>query len=516
MSSVQIDQEPVMVAEATSDSTICVEVNDSVARHASSDSDSRRYDTSRIVDDVLNTPNYLHRLFSNSCCLLLGDCFAILLAVFLSGLIRYLLKDHIMPPSRSFWLIPTWCLGACFFRLVPGWGNGPVEELRRIQTLLISMFGVAALLLFLSKSGDISSRIKFVVIYFLCVPLIPFVRMLVKRMLSRRKKWGVPVVVYGNDRTVAHVVDVLSQEQGLGYQPVGVFDDQSELGEMVHDTPVIGRLNDSTRRASIAILGAPSIHREKLAGLLEGSLSRYRRVIIIPDLLEIPSLWVTSKDFMGVLGLEVVRNLLNPVARWMKQLGEVLFILLIAPVWIPICLVLTSLIALCDRANPFYFQQRVGRHGKLFHVLKFRTMVPDAENVLQQKMDESPELSHEWNNNCKLKVDPRITRIGQILRQTSLDELPQFINVLLCNMSLVGPRPLPSYHHEKLPERVRKLREQVLPGITGLWQVSGRSESGNVGMERWDAYYVRNWSIWLDIVIMIRTVRALVRKDGAY
>ena len=103
-----------------------------------------------------------------------------------------------------------------------------------------------------------------------------------------------------------------------------------------------------------------------------------------------------------------------------------------------------------------------------------------------------------------------------ILRRTSLDELPQLFNVLNGSMSLVGPRPLPSYHFEDLPESVQQLRHQVKPGITGLWQVSGRSEAGTAGMEKWDPYYVRNWSIWLDIIILVRTIRTVLFARGAY
>ena len=143
-------------------------------------------------------------------------------------------------------------------------------------------------------------------------------------------------------------------------------------------------------------------------------------------------------------------------------------------------------------------------------------MIANAEELLQHKLDEDPALRDEWDSQHKLKDDPRITRIGSFLRRSSLDELPQLINVLRREMSLVGPRPLPRYHHAALPVRVRDLREKVLPGVTGLWQVSGRSETGTQGMERWDSYYVRNWSVWLDIVILVRTVRTVVSGRGAY
>jgi lipopolysaccharide/colanic/teichoic acid biosynthesis glycosyltransferase len=146
---------------------------------------------------------------------------------------------------------------------------------------------------------------------------------------------------------------------------------------------------------------------------------------------------------------------------------------------------------------------------------KFRTMMPGAEQVLQSKLASDAELKQEWETNFKLKVDPRITRIGRFLRRTSLDELPQLFNVLRGQMSLVGPRPLPRYHHNELSTQVMKLRVRVRPGMTGLWQISGRSDTGNAGIERWDSYYVRNWSVWLDAVILARSVRAVVRGEGA-
>jgi Undecaprenyl-phosphate galactose phosphotransferase WbaP len=323
-------------------------------------------------------------------------------------------------------------------------------------------------------------------------------------------------VVYGNDQTVGHVIDVFYAESGLGYQPYGVFDDQAQPGQTVAGVPVLGGMQDVAPNVPVAVLAAPSIPRESLAELLEGPLSHYRRVIIIPDLLDIPSLWVSTRDFIGVLGLEVERNLLNPAARGVKLLIDLLVVVLTAPVWVPLAAILAVLIWLDDRHNPFYGQERLGHHGKLFKTWKFRTMVPDAERVLEEALESDRSLKEEWDFDCKLQNDPRITRMGRFLRRTSLDELPQLLNIFLGEMSLVGPRPLPKYHHEQLPDSVRRLRDSVRPGITGLWQVSGRSATGTDGMIRWDTYYVRNWSVWLDVVIIIRTFRVIFSREGAY
>ncbi len=148
-------------------------------------------------------------------------------------------------------------------------------------------------------------------------------------------------------------------------------------------------------------------------------------------------------------------------------------------------------------------------------MFKFRTMHPDAEAVLTKKIEQNPAVREEWEENFKLLDDPRITPIGRFLRRTSLDELPQVLNTLRGEMSLVGPRPLPDYHYSELPARVRDMRDRVRPGITGLWQVSGRSEIGHSGLIKWDSYYVRNWSPWLDIVILYRTIRVVLNGKGA-
>ena len=459
---------------------------------------------------------YYRRWVYNALMLLISDIFVLIFALLLAGTIRYFLKDTHIPPSRGFLLVPVWCVGAVLFRIAPSWGLGPVEELRRIQILLVALFGIATIVMFLSKSADVTSRIKYLLTYLIAVPLIPLCRIVIKRTLIVSGKWGVNTVVYGTNPSIAHVLDVITHEQGLGFIPYGIFEDDVPAGEKRFGIPVLGSMHESAPDAPFAIIGVQRIPRDRLQELLEGPLANYRRLILIPDLLEIPSLWVTAHDFMGVLGLELIRNLLNPAARGIKQLIEVICVVGLAPLWVPLCAIIAFLIWIHDRTFPFYTQERVGRNGKIFHTWKFRSMVADAERILEEQLASDPALKEEWVQHRKLRNDPRVTVLGRWLRRTSLDELPQLVNVLRREMSLVGPRPLPVYHHSELPIHVRELREQVLPGMTGLWQVSGRSESGTEGMERWDAYYVRNWSVWLDAVIVVRTFRVVIQSRGAY
>jgi len=170
-----------------------------------------------------------------------------------------------------------------------------------------------------------------------------------------------------------------------------------------------------------------------------------------------------------------------------------------------------------DSSGPaIYTQERIGKGGCVIRIYKFRTMVQEAEQVLDDYLSSNPAAWQEWDQTHKLKNDPRVTRPGKWMRRYSIDELPQLYNVLKGEMSLVGPRPLPCYHHERLSDRGQKLRTAITPGLTGLWQVRGRSNNDLGDMERIDAYYVRNWSYWLDMNILLRTVWVVLSGEGAY
>ena len=162
-----------------------------------------------------------------------------------------------------------------------------------------------------------------------------------------------------------------------------------------------------------------------------------------------------------------------------------------------------------------YAQTRIGRDGHYFKAWKFRTMQQNAEQILAHYLQLHPELKSSWEQDHKLKDDPRITRVGRVLRRTSLDELPQLWNVLRGEMSMVGPRPIVDEEVWRYAERF-KLYLKVSPGITGLWQVSGRNDTTYEERVNLDAYYVRNWSVWLDIYIMARTIWVVIVGDGAY
>jgi lipopolysaccharide/colanic/teichoic acid biosynthesis glycosyltransferase len=207
-----------------------------------------------------------------------------------------------------------------------------------------------------------------------------------------------------------------------------------------------------------------------------------------------------------------------PVARPLylaKLLMDVAFALLLGAIALPVVACAAMWIRLVSPGAAFYTQEREGEHGQSIWIWKLRTMHPNAETELDHVLSASPGIRSEWTCHFKLRHDPRVLPgIGGFLRKTCLDELPQLWNVLKGEMSLVGPRPFPLYHVEQFSPRFRELRTTVRPGLTGLWQVSDRSADSFAAQEALDTYYIRNWSLWLDLYMIARTVRAVLFARG--
>lgn len=195
-----------------------------------------------------------------------------------------------------------------------------------------------------------------------------------------------------------------------------------------------------------------------------------------------------------------------------KTLFECILVFASLPVVLPLVVLLALLISL-DGALPFFRQRRVGRNGKVFHMLKLRTMVPDAEHILQAHLDDDPEARQEWDHKQKLRHDPRITWLGNVLRKTSLDELPQLWNVLRGEMSLIGPRPI-MVEQEGLYPDPGAAYYRLRPGVTGLWQVSERNLSSFAERSAFDIKYYNGLSFRMDLSILMRTIGVVLRGTG--
>lgn len=182
---------------------------------------------------------------------------------------------------------------------------------------------------------------------------------------------------------------------------------------------------------------------------------------------------------------------------------------------LPFMILIAIAIKIDSKGPAIFGHTRVGKDGKSFKCLKFRTMVMNSQKILDNLLLENPQLREEWEKDFKLKNDPRITRVGHFLRKTSLDELPQLINVLCGEMSLVGPRPIVSKEIEKYGIHFNDYK-MVPPGITGIWQVSGRNDIDYGERVQLDVWYIRNWSLWMDITILFRTICVVLNRKGAY
>jgi Undecaprenyl-phosphate galactose phosphotransferase WbaP len=255
--------------------------------------------------------------------------------------------------------------------------------------------------------------------------------------------------------------------------------------------------------------------RKRLLAFLNDEGRYFPHVLTIPDLHGISGWWLSARDLGPAFALEVRRNLLLPFSRACKQAWDLSLVILLLPFLVVVGLLLAVLVKLTSRGPILFRQERIGRGGKPFAMLKFRTMVTDGERVLAEHFAAHPELRVVWEAERKLPRDPRITFVGRLLRVTSLDELPQFLNILRGDMSLVGPRPIVAEEIPKYGDSF-ELYAQVRPGLTGLWQVSGRNDLPFQERVALDAYYVRRWSFWLDLYILLCTPRTIVTGEGAY
>jgi Undecaprenyl-phosphate galactose phosphotransferase WbaP len=401
--------------------------------------------------------------------------------------------------------------------LYPGVGLPPVQELR----LLSRGTTLAFMLLLVAASSPIAdwmhARSMLVVDWVLLLVAVPLMRALLRVICARRGWWGCPVVVMGPVSTTRTVIKALQRQSWLGLKPVGLLDDEPESRGRIRGVPVLGAISQGPKIARdwgvrYAIVAMPGIHREKLLDLIDHGCQGFTHVLVIPNLVGLSSLWVTTREVGGVLGLEVRCGLSSRTSRLAKRGLDLLLTIPITLMALPLLALITLLIKLDSPGAVVFAQKRPGVWGKPFKIFKFRTMHVDAAERMKHL---TPAQKAEFAQHGKIRHDPRVTRVGHWLRRFSLDELPQLWNVLRGDMSLVGPRPYLKSQLKQL-RGYQKTIFRVQPGLTGIWQVSGRSKTSFCERLQMDVYYVRNWSVWLDVSILARTGWALIRGTGAY
>ncbi len=405
-------------------------------------------------------------------------------------------------------------------RLYPGTGLRPPTEIKRVSLALFLGFASLAGLSFLTKTGASYSRAVFLLSWLFALAIVPLARLGARNAFGRWPWWGEGVLILGAGKTGELVVRAMQREAGMGLRPIALLDDHpKKWGQEVAGVKVEGPLSLAPRYAEkgvrYAVLAMPGVSSQRLVEIIENNCAHFPHLVLIPDFFGSPSLWVQAQDLGGILGLEVEQKLLRRRAWWFKRALDLLIVGLTFPLWGTLMLVGAALVRLSSPGPIFFWQERLGYRGTRFRVCKFRTMYVDAETRLKELLARDDHLREEFERFHKLRNDPRVPALSRFLRKWSLDELPQIWNVIRGEMSLVGPRAYMPQEREDM-QGLEEIILKVRPGITGLWQVSGRNRLSFADRLRIDVYYVRNWSMWLDVYILLKTVKVVLRGEGAY
>jgi Undecaprenyl-phosphate galactose phosphotransferase WbaP len=388
--------------------------------------------------------------------------------------------------------------------LYPGTLIAPPDAFKRLCQGISLGFALLAALTFAVKAGDAYSRSVLAAAWAGSLLAVPLGRAAVRHLtLHLTGRWGQAAVLVGEDDEASRIAAAMAASPNWGLTPTGAMNLSGHIlwGE-VHP------------HHTVAILTRP-VPAAELQRLLDGPLAPMARVLIAPDLPKIPSLWTDTVDLDGTLLIDVRMKLLDPRRQRTKRLLDLAITLMVLPLALPLMAAITLAVRL-DSPGPIFFRhRRIGQSGQDIWIWKFRTMHPEADRLLAKALAHDPKLRTEWETCHKLRHDPRVTRVGRWLRRTSLDELPQLWNVLTGDLALVGPRPIVWDEVPKYGEAGFALYHKVRPGLTGLWQISGRSSTSYAQRVELDTYYVRNWSVWLDLYILAHTPRALVSTDNA-
>lgn len=420
----------------------------------------------------------------------------------LTGLLLWLLTPH---SSGAFSLLAI-SVGLGYYRLAvtlshyslrrPFW-----DELQELLATCLLMGTVhAALIILTDKVFSTQPMIAWGAVMI----GLPLSRGMTRQTLRHFKLWFQPVILIGTSSNGIEAKIALESESTLGYRVI------------VQCSPDRAQSYLQQHPHALVALALEHEDADTLNDLLRQLISQSRDYLIAPAIRGLPLQGLTSFHTLSheVLLLRASNHLKQLPSKIIKRLFDYLvscvLLLFLSPLFMLIAL------RLSQESGPIIFwHDRVGRHGKIFRCPKFRTMTIDADAQLEALLNRCEKSREEWEATRKLRDDPRVTALGRFLRQSSLDELPQLWCVLKGDMSLVGPRPVTAAEMPHYAEN-KTYYEQVLPGITGLWQASGRSEADYPTRVALDVWYVRNWSLWTDVVILLKTASVVIQRKGAY
>ncbi|MEL9636547.1 undecaprenyl-phosphate galactose phosphotransferase WbaP [Escherichia coli] len=468
---------------------------------------------------------------SCSISLVITDFLSFVLSLYFSVFILSLILNNFdaRVPNHQLegWIALHWLLGVCcvawygirlrhYFYRKTFW-----FELKEILRTLV-IFAVIEMAV-IAFAKWYFSRYVWLLTWVMAIFLVPLARIAIKWLLMKWGLWLRDTWIIGSGKNAYEAYKAITSERNLGLNVVGFVTDEQMQGEQrktIDELPIIigsiDWLNSKDKRTQfiVAVESEQSDIRNKW--LREFMIKGYRYVSVIPTLRGMP---LDSTDMSFIFSHEVmIFRVQQNLAKWSSRIikrcfdlfGSICIILILSPLLIYIYMKVKK-----DGGPAIYGHDRVGINGKTFKCLKFRSMVVNSKEILDELLKNDPKAKEEWDATFKLKNDPRITKIGAFLRKTSLDELPQLLNVLKGEMSLVGPRPIINAELERYNDQVDYYLLSK-PSMTGLWQVSGRSDVDYDTRVYFDAWYVKNWSMWNDIAILLKTVIVVLKKDGAY
>ena len=347
-------------------------------------------------------------------------------------------------------------------------------------------------------------------------------RFILKKLLNKMHMLEEPILLIGAGLTAELLLKYIKNDVGLDYRFIGFLEDNRPNPNVAAQLPCLGKFADAVeviKKTGVqrVLVAAPGLSTKQIQDIVYDLQPLVKSVGFIPDMGTLP---LSTMDIESLIDGHVVmfrlrNNLKNKANRLLKFLFD-WCLTLVGTICISPFLLSIAVWVYHDSPGPIIFKhRRVGKDGKEFNCYKFRSMCVDADVKLKELLEKDPEARAEWDKDFKLKNDPRITKSGAFLRKTSLDELPQIFNVLKGEMSLVGPRPI---IQDEVPRYGKYIKDyyMVRPGITGMWQTSGRSDIDYDERVQMDSWYVRNWNIWFDIVLLWRTFSVVLNKKGAY
>jgi Undecaprenyl-phosphate galactose phosphotransferase WbaP len=384
---------------------------------------------------------------------------------------------------------------------------------------LIVIFAAIAVV----QRGAMLSRATLVMTGVMLLMVLPTSRYWTKRGLGAVGLWKKRILVIGTTDTAQLALRGLSSDPVLGYEVVGFLDeDPNRRGTCIavsgdKKVYVLGHLNDALRhikraRAKDVLIALPNLEEGKLLNLVHQLQQRCESIYVVPQLWGLPMMNLRVDGFLRerLMMLKLSNNLAKPWNSWLKRMFDMALGSAIAVVALPLCLIVAVLIQIDSGGPVLFVQERLGYKGGRFRCIKFRTMHVGSDEMLSNHLAGDPAAAAEWHKYAKLRDhDPRLTRFGRFLRRWSIDEIPQLLNVLNGEMSLVGPRPYLPQERERIGVDLFTILSSR-PGMTGFWQVSGRNQLTLDDRVQLEAWYVRNWTVWFDCIILAKTFRTVL------